>query len=218
MSAAATSPAAVVHSVVNPATEAVVARVPEASAAEAESAVRRADQAAVAWSGLSPADRARLLRAFAALVDRDLEQLAQLEVAEAGHPIASARGEAAAVRDVLMYYAGTPERLSGRQIPVAGGLDVTFHEPLGVVGVIVPWNFPMPIATWGFAPALAAGNAVLLKPAELTPLTALRLAELAAGAFGPEVVAHYANMARVELDAYNAAVTDWELRRCFERL
>ena len=170
---------AVVHEVLNPATEEVVARVPEASAAEAESAVRQAEQAAVVWGGLSPADRARLLRAFAALVDRDAEELAQLEVAEAGHPIASARGEAAAARDVLLYYAGAPERLSGRQIPVTGGLDVTFHEPLGVVGVIVPWNFPMPIATWGFAPALAAGNAVLLKPAELTPLTAMRIGELA---------------------------------------
>jgi acyl-CoA reductase-like NAD-dependent aldehyde dehydrogenase len=158
------------------------------SAAEAEAAVRRAEQAAVVWGGLAPADRARLLRVFAGLVDRDLEELAQLEVAEAGHPIASARGEAAAARDVLLYYAGAPERLSGRQIPVAGGLDVTFHEPLGVVGVIVPWNFPMPIATWGFAPALAAGNAVLVKPAELTPLTALKLAELAVEAGLPRGV------------------------------
>jgi acyl-CoA reductase-like NAD-dependent aldehyde dehydrogenase len=178
----------VVHEVLNPATEAVVSSVPEVAAAEAEAAVRRAEQAAAVWGGLAPADRARLLRMFAALVDRDLERLAQLEVAEAGHPIASARGEAAAVRDVLLYYAGAPERLSGRQIPVAGGLDVTFHEPLGVVGVIVPWNFPMPIATWGFAPALAAGNAVLLKPAELTPLTALELASLAAEAGLPEGV------------------------------
>jgi len=174
------------HEVLNPATEAVVTSVPEVTAAEAETAVRRAEAAAVVWGGMAPADRARLLRAFAGLVDRDLEQLAQLEVAEAGHPIASARGEAAAARDVLLYYAGTPERLSGRQIPVAGGLDVTFHEPLGVVGVIVPWNFPMPIATWGFAPALAAGNAVLLKPAELTPLTALHLAKLAEEAGLPE--------------------------------
>ncbi len=179
---------AVVQEVLNPATEEVVARVPEASAAEAEAAVRQAEQAAVVWGGLSPADRARLLRAFAGLVDRDAEELAQLEVAEAGHPIASARGEAAAARDVLLYYAGAPERLSGRQIPVAGGLDVTFREPLGVVGVIVPWNFPMPIATWGFAPALAAGNAVLLKPAELTPLTALHLASLAVEAGLPDGV------------------------------
>jgi acyl-CoA reductase-like NAD-dependent aldehyde dehydrogenase len=180
--------APVVQDVLNPATEAVVSRVPEIAVAEAEWTVRQAEQASVVWGSLAPADRARLLRSFAALVDRDLEELAQLEVAEAGHPIASARGEAAAVRDVLLYYAGAPERLSGRQIPVAGGLDVTFREPLGVVGVIVPWNFPMPIATWGFAPALAAGNAVLLKPAELTPLTALHLASLAVEAGLPEGV------------------------------
>ena len=98
-----------------------------------------------------------------------------------GHPISSARWEAGNVRDVLNYYSAAPERLFGRQIPVPGGVDVTFHEPLGVVGVIVPWNFPMPIAGWGFAPALAAGNTVVLKPAELTPLTAIRLGELAAG-------------------------------------
>ena len=178
----------VLHEVVNPATEDVVQVVGESSAGQAAAAVRRAGQAAAGWAALSPADRARLLRAFAGLVDRDLEKLARLEVAEAGHPIASARGEAANARDVLAYYAGAPERLNGQQIPVAGGLDVTFHEPLGVVGVIVPWNFPMPIASWGFAPALAAGNAVLLKPAELTPLTALHLAALALEAGLPEGV------------------------------
>ena len=113
------------------------------------------------------------------MVDDHLEELAQLEVRDAGHTIGNARWEAGNVRDVLDYYAGAPERLTGRQIPVAGGLDITFHEPLGVVGIIVPWNFPMPIAGWGFAPALAAGNTVVLKPAELTPLTALRLGELA---------------------------------------
>ena len=105
-----------------------------------------------------------------------------------GHTIGNARWEAGNVRDVLDYYAGAPERLTGRQIPVAGGVDVTFHEPLGVVGVIVPWNFPMPIAGWGFAPALAAGNTVVLKPAELTPLTAMRLGELALEAGLPEGV------------------------------
>ena len=89
---------------------------------------------------------------------------------------------------MLNYYSGAPERMIGRQIPVAGGMDVTFQEPLGVVGVIVPWNFPMPIAGWGFAPALAAGNTVVLKPAELTPLTALRLAELGLEAGLPEGV------------------------------
>ena len=113
------------------------------------------------------------------MVDAHIDELADLEVRNSGHTIGNARWEAGNVRDVLDYYAGAPERLSGRQIPVAGGIDVTFHEPLGVVGVIVPWNFPMPIAGWGFAPALAAGNTVVLKPAELTPLTAIRLGELA---------------------------------------
>jgi acyl-CoA reductase-like NAD-dependent aldehyde dehydrogenase len=121
-------------------------------------------------------------------VDSHLEELAQLEVANAGHTITNARWEAGNVRDVLSYYSAAPERLVGRQIPVAGGLDVTFKEPLGTVGIIVPWNFPMPIAGWGFAPALAAGNTVVLKPAELTPLTAIRLGELALEAGIPEGV------------------------------
>ena len=121
-------------------------------------------------------------------MDGDLENLARLEVANSGHTIGNARWEAGNVRDVLNYYAAAPERLFGRQIPVAGGVDVTFKEPLGVVGVIVPWNFPMPIAGWGFAPALAAGNTVVLKPAELTPLTAIRLGELALQAGLPEHV------------------------------
>jgi acyl-CoA reductase-like NAD-dependent aldehyde dehydrogenase len=120
-----------------------------------------------------------MLRRFASVVDDHLEELAALEVRNAGHPIGNARWEAGNVRDVLDYYAGAPERLFGRQIPVAGGVNITFKEPLGVVGIIVPWNFPMPIAGWGFAPALAAGNTVVLKPAELTPLTAVRLGELA---------------------------------------
>lgn len=128
-----------------------------------------------------------MLRRFAAVVDAHVEELAGLEVRNSGHPIGNARWEAGNVRDVLDYYAGAPERLTGHQIPVPGGLDVTFHEPLGVVGVIVPWNFPMPIAAWGFAPALAAGNTVVLKPAELTPLTAL-LAELGREAGLPDDV------------------------------
>ncbi len=131
---------------------------------------------------MSPAERAAGLRDFAAAVDAHLDELAALEVANSGHPIGSAEWEAGHVRDVLNFYAASPERLSGKQIPVAGGLDVTFNEPMGVVGVITPWNFPMPIASWGFAPALAAGNAVLIKPAEATPLTTIRLGELAAQA------------------------------------
>ncbi|MBC2879273.1 MULTISPECIES: aldehyde dehydrogenase family protein [Streptomyces] len=172
--------------VLNPATEEVVATVPAATAEDVDAAVRRAADAQRGWAALAPGDRARLLRRFAGVVDAHLEELALLEVREAGHPVGSARWEAGNVRDLLDYSAGGVERLTGRQIPVAGGLDVTFHEPLGVVGVIVPWNFPMPVAAWGFAPALAAGNAVLLKPAETTPLTALRLAELAVEAGLPE--------------------------------
>lgn len=172
--------------VLNPATEEVVATVPAATAADVDAAVVRATAAQAKWAALPPADRARLLRRFAATVDEHLEELARLEVREAGHTIGNARWEAGNVRDLLDYAAGGVERLTGHQIPVAGGLDVTFLEPLGVVGVIAPWNFPMPIAAWGTAPALAAGNAVLLKPAETTPLTALRLAELALEAGLPE--------------------------------
>jgi acyl-CoA reductase-like NAD-dependent aldehyde dehydrogenase len=163
----------------NPATGEVFTTVPSHDLPETDAAIARAAAAFDGWRAVAPGDRARLLRRFAALVDEHLEELAQLEVRNAGHTVGNARWEAGNVRDVLDYYAGAPERLTGRQIPVAGGLDVTFHEPLGVVGVIVPWNFPMPIAGWGFAPALAAGNTVVLKPAELTPLTAIRLGELA---------------------------------------
>ncbi|MCW2643727.1 MAG: betaine aldehyde dehydrogenase [Dactylosporangium sp.] len=174
--------------VINPATEEVVASVEATSLDETDAAIGRAAKAFTSWRALAPGDRARLLRRFAGLVDQHVDELAGLEVRNSGHTIGNARWEAGNVRDVLDYYAGAPERLTGRQIPVPGGLDVTFHEPLGVVGVIVPWNFPMPIAGWGFAPALAAGNAVVLKPAELTPLTAIRLGELALEAGIPEGV------------------------------
>jgi acyl-CoA reductase-like NAD-dependent aldehyde dehydrogenase len=163
----------------NPADETELRVVPHSSAEEVDEAVARAAAAQRVWAGLAPAERAAGLRRFAAAVEGDLETLAGLEVQNSGHPITQARWEAGHVRDVLNYYAASPERLLGRQIPVAGGIDVTFLEPLGVVGIIVPWNFPMTIAAWGFAPALAAGNAVLLKPAEWTPLTAIRLGELA---------------------------------------
>nr|WP_030691933.1 aldehyde dehydrogenase family protein [Streptomyces globisporus] len=172
--------------VLNPATEEPVATVPAATPADVDAAVVRATAAQRGWAAAAPADRARLLRRFAAVVDDHIEELARLEVTEAGHTIGNARWEAGNVRDLLDFAAGGVERLNGRQIPVAGGLDVTILEPLGVVGVIAPWNFPMPIAAWATAPALAAGNAVLLKPAETTPLTALRLAELALEAGLPE--------------------------------
>ncbi|NBE51426.1 aldehyde dehydrogenase family protein [Streptomyces boluensis] len=174
------------HHVLNPATEELVATVPATSPKEVDAAVARAVAAQRTWSALAPADRARTLRRFAVQVDEHLEELAQLEVTEAGHTIGNARWEAGNARDLLDYAAGGVERLSGRQIPVPGGLNVTLLEPLGVVGVIAPWNFPMPIAAWGTAPALAAGNAVLLKPAETTPLTALRLAALGLEAGLPE--------------------------------
>ncbi|MEO7980860.1 MAG: aldehyde dehydrogenase family protein [Sporichthyaceae bacterium] len=167
------------HDVVNPATEQVIGTVASTTAAETDAAIAKARRAFATWRQVSPGDRGRLLRRFADAVDGDIAGLAGLEVANAGHTLTNARWEAGNVRDVLTYYAAAPERLLGAQIPVAGGVDVTFKEPLGVVGVIVPWNFPMPIAAWGFAPALAAGNTVVLKPAEVTPLTALRLAELA---------------------------------------
>ena len=174
--------------VVNPTTGQPFAQVHQADEAEVDRAIERAILAQVDWARTAPADRARLLRRFAQAVDGAIEELAQLEVTNAGHTVTNARWEAGNVRDVLDYYAGAPERQFGRQIPVHGGIDVTFKEPLGVVGLIVPWNFPMPIAGWGLAPALAAGNSVVLKPAGLTPLTALRLAELAASAGIPEGV------------------------------
>ncbi len=176
------------HDVVNPATEQVITTIEQTDLAGTDAAVATAQRAFETWRQVAPADRSRLLRRFADQVDSHLEELARLEVANSGHTIGNARWEAGNVRDVLTYYSAAPERLFGRQIPVPGGVDITFKEPLGVVGVIVPWNFPMPIAGWGFGPALAAGNTVLLKPAELTPLTAIRLGELALEAGLPEGV------------------------------
>jgi len=177
-----------VFTVLNPATEEPVTTVTQVSAEETDLAIARAEAAWPAWRAIAPGERARMLRAFAALVDSRVEELASLEVAGSGHPIGAARWEAGQVRDVLLYYSAAPERLSGRQIPVPGGLNVTFHEPVGVVGLIVPWNFPMPILSWGMAPALAAGCVVVAKPAEATPLTALRIAALALESGIPEGV------------------------------
>lgn len=171
--------AATTSEVINPATEEVLRTVERVDTAGVDDAVARAVAAQKGWARLAPAERGAALRSFAAVVDAHIGELAALEVANSGHPIGSAEGEAGHVRNVLQFYAAAPERLSGKQIPVAGGLDVTFNEPIGVVGVITPWNFPMTIASWGFAPALAAGNAVLVKPAEWTPLTTIRLGELA---------------------------------------
>ncbi len=173
---------------INPATEQPVADIELTDAESTDQLICAAAAAFPAWRDLAPGERARLLRRFAAVVDDHVEELAELEVVNSGHTIRNARWEAGNVRDVLNYYAAAPERMFGRQIPVPDGVDVTFREPLGVVGVIVPWNFPMPIAGWGLAPALGAGNTVVLKPAELTPLTAIRLAELGLEAGLPEGV------------------------------
>ncbi len=173
---------------INPATEQELRTVERVDEAGVDDALSRAVVAQRKWAALAPGDRAGALRAFASVVDAHIDELAALEVANSGHPIGNAEWEAGHVRDVLQFYSATPERMSGKQIPVAGGLNVTFNEPLGVIGVITPWNFPMPIASWGFAPALAAGNAVLIKPAEWTPLTTIRLGELAIEAGLPEDV------------------------------
>ncbi len=176
------------HDVIDPATEEVVTTLDLVGEEETDAAVARAAEVGPAWRAVSPADRGMLLRRFADAVEDHQEELARLEVRNAGHTIGNARWEAGNVVDVLRYYSAAPERLFGRQIPVAGGIDITFKEPLGVVGVIVPWNFPMPILGWGMAPALAAGNTVVVKPAELTPLTAMRIGELALEAGIPEGV------------------------------
>jgi acyl-CoA reductase-like NAD-dependent aldehyde dehydrogenase len=176
------------YTVINPATEQPITEVTLVTAEQADAAVERAGKAQQSWRHVAPGDRARLLRAFAGLIDAHIAELAALEVAGSGHPAGQARSEAGQVRDVLEYYAAAPERMIGKQIPVPGGLDVTFAEPLGVVGLIVPWNFPMPILSWGMAPALAAGCAVIAKPAEMTPLTAIRIGQLGLEAGLPEGV------------------------------
>ncbi len=174
--------------VINPATEKLVISLQEADVAQTDEIIAKAAEAYLTWKKVSPGDRANLLRRFSAVVTAHREELAQLEITNSGHTRGNALWEADNVANVLNYYAGAPERLFGKQIPVAGGVDITFKEPIGVVGIIVPWNFPMPIASWGFAAALAAGNTVVLKPAELTPMTAVRLAELALVAGIPEGV------------------------------
>ena len=172
--------------VIEPATEKVLAEVPEASVEDADRAVARAKAAFPAWRAVTPHDRGALLRRFANAVADSAEKLAQLEARNVGKPISDARGEVGMVVDVFNYYAGAPERLLGNTIPVAGGIDMTFREPLGVVGLIVPWNFPIAITSWKLGPALAAGNTIVLKPAALTPLTALELERLALEAGIPE--------------------------------
>lgn len=174
--------------VLEPATEKVLAELPHAGVEETDAAVARARAAFPSWRAVAPGDRARLLRALAEAISEHAEELAQLEARNVGKPISDARGEIGMVADTFQYYAGAPERLLGDTIPVAGGMDMTFREPLGVVGLIIPWNFPLPIACWKVAPALAAGNTIVLKPAELTPLTALELEKIALEAGLPDGV------------------------------
>jgi acyl-CoA reductase-like NAD-dependent aldehyde dehydrogenase len=166
----------------------VIAEVPRAGVEETDAAVARAKEAFPAWRDLVPEARAEALHRLASALEGRLEDLARLEARNVGKPISDARAEMAMVVDTFRYYAGAPERLLGHTIPVAGGVDMTFREPLGVVGLIVPWNFPLTIASWKVAPALAAGNTVVLKPAELTPLTALELERIALEAGLPEGV------------------------------
>jgi betaine-aldehyde dehydrogenase len=174
--------------VLNPATERTLAELEQADVAEADAAVARAKAAFPAWRAVSPEDRGRLLRRVATLVEEHAEQLARIESENVGKPIAGARGEIGMVARVFHFYAGAVDKHGGSEIPVSGGVDVTFREPLGVVGLIVPWNFPLNIASWKLGPALACGNTVVLKPAELTPLSALRLSELILEAGIPEGV------------------------------
>jgi betaine-aldehyde dehydrogenase len=174
--------------VIEPATEQVLAEIPQAGLEETDKAVARAKAAYPAWRAVTPHDRANLLRRLAAAVEQNLEKLARLEARNVGKPIGDARGEVGMVVDVFNYFAGAPERLFGKTIPVAGGVDMTFREPLGVVALIVPWNFPLAISSWKVGPALAAGNTVILKPAALTPLTAIELERIALEAGLPEGV------------------------------
>ncbi len=164
--------------VINPATEEVIEEFEPAGTDELNDAVARAKAAFPKWSSVSPPDRARLLRTVATTVEEHAEELARIETANVGKPISDSRGEVRMVADVFHFYAGAVEKHYGENIPVAGGVDVTFREPLGVVGLITPWNFPLNIASWKIGPALACGNTIVLKPAEITPLSALRLAEL----------------------------------------
>src|SRR5215218_8973774 len=174
--------------ILNPATEEVVERIEPATEGDADAAVARAREAFPAWRDVQPGDRSRLLRRLADALDAERENLSQLESQNTGKPIGDSRAEMEMVAETFHYYAGMPEKLLGDTIPVSGGVDVTFREPLGVVGLIVPWNFPLTIASWKLAPALAAGNTVVLKPAELTPLTALEFGRIALEAGIPEGV------------------------------
>src|SRR3954468_20025741 len=175
-------------SVIEPATEVPLASIPRADEDDARAAVARAKAAYPAWRALPPGERAKLLYRLADAPEAAGEAPARLGAPNAGKPIRDARGEMGMVVDTFRFYAGAPERTLGDTIPVAGGVAMTFREPVGVVALITPWNFPLTIASWKLAPALAAGNTVVLKPAELTPLTALQFERIALEAGIPEGV------------------------------
>ncbi len=174
--------------VIDPATEQVITRLPSAVPEDADRAVARAKSSFKTWRNVAAGDRATLLRRVGAAVEAHATDLARLESRNAGKPIGDALGEIGMVAATFAYYAGASERLTGKTIPVPGGVNMTFKEPMGVVALITPWNFPLAIASWGAAPALAAGNTVVLKPAQLTPLTALELERIALEAGLPEGV------------------------------
>jgi betaine-aldehyde dehydrogenase len=179
--------------VLEPAAGRVIARAPLGGKADVDRAVeaaRRAFEDPKGFSSWSASKRGRTLQKLSNLVKAHLEELARLESRNVGKPISSARGEVLGAALVFEYYAGAANKLVGQTIPVSKpGLDFTLREAIGVVGLIVPWNFPINMASWKLGPALAAGNTCVLKPASYTPLTALRLGELALEAgFPPGVV------------------------------
>ena len=173
---------------INPTDESVLRDVPLAGREEVDAAIADARKAAPDWRDVAPADRARLMRRFADTIADHADELGRLETANMGMPIGSSTWCANAAADVVHYFAGAIDKHTGSTIPVMGGVDMTFHEPLGVVGLITPWNFPVLMASWKIGPALAAGNTAVMKPAEITPLTAMRLGELALEAGIPEGV------------------------------
>jgi acyl-CoA reductase-like NAD-dependent aldehyde dehydrogenase len=177
-----------VTTILNPATESPIAEVPDGGPDDIDAAVARARRAGPQWRSVAPADRARTLRRLAGLVEANAEELALIETRNVGKPLADSRSEVAMVAEVFQYYAGAVDKNHGETIPVAGGIDMTFREPMGVVGLITPWNFPLNIASWKIAPALACGNTVVIKPAELTPLSTMRLESLAHEAGLPDGV------------------------------
>jgi acyl-CoA reductase-like NAD-dependent aldehyde dehydrogenase len=177
-----------VISVLEPATEAVMAELPSAGVAEVDAAVASAKTAAAEWAGLAPADRSRALLRISEGIERHRDELVELEARNAGKTLADATGEVEDSVELFRYFSGAPERLVGTTVPVSGGIALTVHEPLGVVGVITAWNSPLALLARRLAPALAGGNAVVQKPSELTPLSALKMQEIVNDAGLPEAV------------------------------